>query len=334
MTVDHSSTADKTRRLGEPATQIRCAISRYPHTAALVDGAVPIPGAEADFLPITGSIVDVFRAMSRNLAFDVCEMGLSTALAAKHLQRGFSPIPVFLTRRFDAEALCCRDDGSITDPSQLAGRQIAVRSPFVTDVIWCTGLLVDHFDVPAESIRWMVTGEEHLDRVALPPNCERRPGANLGRLLREGEVDAIIDPYHPAEAGIRRAIEDRDALERGVTYSLGAPTIHHVVVVKDALVEGVPEFPKTLFDAFVQSKRPFLDALAAGDDVLAPLARHPRGAQHIFGVDATEQLLRPDPMQYGLQANRASLGIYAHYCAAVGLLPPNTDLDQIFLDVS
>lgn len=306
------------------------AISRYPHTEPLFDRDAGPLGLKLDLVPTQPSIVATFRTMARSLSYDVSEMGLSTAIQASVLRTGFRPLPVFLTRRFDASSLYVATESSIRHPSQLAGQRIAVRSPSVADVVWAAGVLLDHFGVPLDSITWVATGEEHLPGGGLPANCERCTGTSEPDLLRAGHVAAIASPYRDQEPGLAPLISDVDAVNRALTGRFGLPTIHHAVVLRDDVAADDPQLPQRLFDLFATAKRPFLDQLRAGADVLAGLTESAHGPQHYFGVDSSVNLVRPDPMPYGLQPNREMLASYLRYMKQLELVPGGTRLEDCF----
>jgi hypothetical protein len=71
------------------------------HTAPLKNGEVKVPGFDLDFVDTGDSPPPLFRRQTRNPELDICEMGITTAIAAKAYGIPLTPIPVFTVRRFD-----------------------------------------------------------------------------------------------------------------------------------------------------------------------------------------------------------------------------------------
>ena len=78
---------------------LRAAIATYPHTKALKDGSLTIPGVLLEHVEIS-PIIGAFRRMCRRLEFDVCEMAVTTYLTARAYRRPFTALPVFVMRQF------------------------------------------------------------------------------------------------------------------------------------------------------------------------------------------------------------------------------------------
>src|SRR5206468_4887847 len=92
------STADAGRDR-RAMTVLKTAIATYPHTKALKDGTVTMPGLELDHVEVS-PIVGAFRRMVRTLEFDVCEMAITTYLTARAFGKPFTALPVFVMRQF------------------------------------------------------------------------------------------------------------------------------------------------------------------------------------------------------------------------------------------
>lgn len=320
-------------RDGLPAmkSRLRTALTRYPHTAPLVDGEVTPESADLDFVPLT-SIFPAFRRMARDLEYDVSEFGSSTAIQAKALNVGFTPLPIFVTRRFDFDDLYYDVRSGITSPSDLAGKRIALRSYTVTDAVWARGLLVDRFGLDTDAVEFVVTSDEHLAQAVLPANCVLEPGADLSELLTSGQVAAIIGRFDGEDPNVQRLIPDPKQCERDWLASMGFTPVHHTIVVRDELLSENPGLAGDLYRAFTRAKQPMLDRLAAGADLVAE-DDSPTGPLHDFGVLATSELVRPDPMPYGLEANRKVLETYLRYCYDQHLIAEPLTMEEVFAPV-
>jgi 4,5-dihydroxyphthalate decarboxylase len=310
---------------------LNVALTRYPHTAPLVDGAVKPDAAELNFVPLT-SIFPAFRKMARGLEYDVSEFGISTAIQAKALGVGFSPLPVFVTRRFDYDELFYDTRSGISSPAELAGKRVALRSYTITDAVWGRGALSDHFGFDGDRVEFVVTSDEHLAQAQLPSNCVLEPGADLSELLVTGAVAAILGHYDGDDPNIHRLIPEPRTLEEQWVATTGFIPVHHTVVVRDDVLRENPDLGADLFDAFVRAKAPMLDRFAEGADLIAE-DESPTGPLHDFGVTATSELIHPDPMPYGLGANRQVLEPFVRYCFDQHLIERPMELEEIFIPV-
>jgi 4,5-dihydroxyphthalate decarboxylase len=318
-------------------TTLQAAITTYPHTAALKDGTVKVEGYDFDFSteldPGTDphsvpDVVWVFRTMSRELRWDVTEMGVTTALLAKEYDAGFTPIPVFATRRFD-HASISYNVNCISHPKDLEGKRIGMRSPNVPDVLWSLAVLKENFGVDLSATEWVVTGDEHIlaadARVVERATLAR--GENLQELVETGEVAAIMAPYRGTSPDVRPVFDDVPAASRDWYHTHGYIPIHHAIVVKTDLLRADPDLAQKLYDAFVAAKQPMLDRIARGEDVVGEFS-NPR---HVWGVQTTQELLDPrDPLPYGIEANRAALEALVRYAYEQGAIAKPYEIEELF----
>jgi len=312
-------------------TTLHTALTRYPHTAALVDGEVRPQSVELEFAALT-SIFPAFRAMARRREYDMSEFGISTAIQAKALGVGFTPLPVFVTRRYDYEAIFTYEGSGVEEPKDLEGNKVGLRSYTVTDALWSRGMLADRFGLDTDAVTWVVTADEHLEQAVLPPNAVLQPGADLVELLRSGEIVAMLGGHDGSDPRVRPLVPDTAALERRWIEEHHFVPVHHTVVVRDELLAADPDLATDLYRAFVGAKAPFLARLAAGEDIVGGDAS-PTGPLHDYGVTATENLVRPDPVPYGLAANRGVLEAMARYCYDQRLIDAPMELEAIFAAV-
>jgi hypothetical protein len=317
-------------------TTLKAAITTYPHTAALKDGTVVVDGYDFDFSteldPGTDphsvpDIVNVFRTMTRELRWDISEMGVTTALlGAKEYGVGYTPLPVFVTRRFD-HASISYNVNAISHPKELEGKRIGMRSPNVPDVLWSLAVLQEEFAVDIHAIEWVVTGDEHIIGAVVEDRCTLARGENLHELVEHGEVAAIMAPYRGTSPDVRPVFDDVPAASRGWFETFGFIPIHHAIVVRTEFLRADPELAAKLVDAFVAAKQPMLDRLARGDDFLAEFS-NPR---HVWGVQTTAELMpADDPNPYGIEANRAALEALVRYSFDQGAISRRYDIEEIF----
>jgi 4,5-dihydroxyphthalate decarboxylase len=286
--------------------------------AAVVPAGFPLAFEEVPVL------TDAFRRMVRELAYDVCEMALTTYLTAREHGVRFTALPVFLVRGFHHGAILVRRDGVITEPAQLAGRRVGVsRGYTVTTGVWARAIMAAEYGLDLDRVTWVLSGDEHVAAYVPPPNVVPvGPGRKLGQMLLDGEVDAVIGaavdspdvtPLIPgAEAAAVAALRDR-----------GLYPINHLVVVRDEVLERHPEAAGAIFEAFAESKRRYVAGLRSG------AAADPDAADRLH-TRVMEVTGWPDPLPYGIEPNRQVLSYLAAAARAQHILRAPVDLDALF----
>ena len=313
------------------------AIATYGHTAALKNGSVAINGVRPNLVEVK-PIIAAFRRMVRDIEFDVCEMAPATYMIAREAGAPFKALPIFIFRRFHHAGLVYRADASISEPKDLEGKKVGVRAYSVTTGIWTRGILANNYGVDLSKITWVVDDEEHVKSLQLPRNVVHAPaGRSLADMMAAGELHAAFT----GNAGIGRAgapkenwqatpsrtrdhcelFEDAPRLEKSWFEQTGIYPIHGLIVVKDEVLADHPWVAKSLFDAFVQSKKRYLGQLQAGASV-SDMDAHYRRMSAIVG----------DPLPYGIDANRTSMEALIAYCFQQGLVRKRFSVSEMFVD--
>jgi 4,5-dihydroxyphthalate decarboxylase len=294
---------------------LRTAIDRYGHTAALWTGEVRPRDLDLDLIEVR-PIIAAFRRMIRDLEFDVCELAPTTYVIAREAGLPITAIPVFLTRRFHHGDIICREGSGIRAPKDLERRRVGVRAYSVTTGVWVRGLLSRYYGVDTGSITWMVDDDEHVASLALPGNVVRvQAGDSIAGLFARGEIDAALG----GRAGIGRAGSpavgwDRAATSMAGNYPLfpdadeeqwrlyeltGIYPLHALVCVKQEVIRRHPAAARSLAAAFESAKDLFLRR---------------RGPVH------HREIVGPDPLPYGIEANEVSLRALIDFAYEQGLI--------------
>jgi len=209
---------------------LSAAIGRYPHTAALLDGAVH-GAVTLDCAPFP-VISRAFAPMVREGRFEVSEMAIATWLQAREHGKNLVLLPRVMAARMQEGSLFCRTDSAIRGPADLAGKRVGVRAYSQTTGLWLRGILQDAHGVAPESVRWITFEDAHVAECGDPPWAERAPPrSEMLKMLENGELDAIISgndapsapwlrPVFPATAGA-------DYLRRH-----GFTPINHLLVIR------------------------------------------------------------------------------------------------------
>ncbi|HEY7067461.1 MAG TPA: ABC transporter substrate-binding protein [Chloroflexota bacterium] len=303
---------------------LQTVIGSYPHTAALKDGSVKPAGVELRFTEVS-PIIAAFRRMVRGLEFDVCEMAITTYLAAKEYTKPFTAIPVFLVRGFHHDSLSYNANSGVQSPKDLEGKRVGVRAYTVTTGVWARGILASEYGVDLDKVTWVVFDEEHVQEYRAPGNVQAAPaGANMGAMLAKGELAAAIGAGASESPDVRPLLPAAAAAAAAWYRKTGIYPINHTVVVKDELLQADPGLARTLYQAFAAAKQQFLERLASGQ----PLEKDAAALAN------RRDLVGDDPLPYGLAPNRAALDAIARFAYDQHILSRPLAPEELFADVS
>ena len=266
---------------------------------ALKQGHVKAEGLEFDFeeIPV---LIDGFRRMVRGLEFDVCEMALTTYVCARAHGKRFTALPVFLVRAFHHGAIVVNTEAGVRSPRDLEGRRVGVNRGYtVTTGVWARSILRNQYGVDLNKITWVLSGDEHVAEYRPPANVvPSEPGRKMGDMLVAGELAAAIG-VEVESPHVKPLIDNAAEAGFAALRERGHYPINHLVVVKDELLEQHPGLARSVFQAFAESKRQYVDQLRAGalDKPTAVDGVHRRVMEITGG----------DPLPYGLAPNRQAL---------------------------
>jgi 4,5-dihydroxyphthalate decarboxylase len=323
------------------ALKLKMALGTYGHTSAIKDGSIPIKGVEADMVEVK-PIIQAFRRMVRDLEFDVCEMAPTTYMIARALGAPYIALPIFIMRRFHHGGFIVRPDANIRTPKDLEGKQVGVRAYSVTTGVWTRGIFVNEYGLDASKVTWVVDDEEHVTSLKLPDNVVHAPeGKSLQSMMASGEIQAGFS----GPAGVGRSgppigdwdmnaptgadtgtypelIANVDQVEADWFRRTGIYPIHGLIVVKDEHIRANPWLARSLMDAFVAAKKPYLQSLKLGEGD-SPEDKRYRSFFSLMG----------DPLPYGMAANRPSIDALVTYALQQKLIPSRPELNEIFVDI-
>ncbi len=289
---------------------------------ALLDRTIAPSRCSLDFVdePV---LVRGFRAMVRELAYDVSEMAVTTYLTAREHGVPFTALPVFLVRGFHHGAIIARRDGPIATPADLAGGRVGVNRGYtVTTGVWARAVLSTEHGLDLDSVTWVCSGDEHVPTFEAPPNVIPAPkDADLVSLLVRGELDAVIGVQadHP---DVRPLIGDPHAAAVAALRERELYPINHLVVVRDDILDRDPELAADLVNAFTAAKNQYVDTLRNGGSTTA-MDRE---------LSEVMEITRADPLPYGLRPNRDVLEQLVRHAHSQHILKAPTDLEALFAD--
>lgn len=322
--------------------RLKIAVATYGHTKAIKSGAVAIAGIEPDFVEVA-PIIGAFRRMVRDVEFDVCEMAPTTYMIARALGAPFIALPIFLMRRFHHGGFVVRPDSGIKVPKDLEGKKVGVRAYSVTTGVWTRGIFINEYGLDSSKVTWVVDDEEHVTALKLPPNVVHAPeGKSLQSMMKAGEIQAGftgpagVGRAGPPVSGWEKAsaaaaavdtypelISNVEQVEADWFRRSGIYPIHGLMVVKDEHIKRYPWLARSLMDAFMAAKKPYLEELGQGRGD-SPEDKRYRGFLSLM----------TDPLPYGMAANRASIEAFVTYSLQQKLISSRPRLDQVFVDIN
>jgi 4,5-dihydroxyphthalate decarboxylase len=300
---------------------LKTAIATYPHTKALKNGTVTVPGISlehVDISPITGA----FRRMCRALEFDVSEMAITTYLTARAYQKEFTALPIFIMRQFHHAPIVYNVKSGVESPKGLEGKRVGVRAYTVTTGVWVRGILATEYGVDLSKITWVLNDQEHVEEYQkdYPSNVIYQAGANLGAMVASGELAAAIGAGKVDSPDVKPLIPNARDAEAAWYRKTGIYPINHTVVIKDSLLQADPTLAPRLFNAFKEAKAVFLRQLSSG----APL---PDDAQSLA---QRRSLVGDDPLPYGLARNRRALEAVIQFAHDQKILRRTVSPEELF----
>jgi 4,5-dihydroxyphthalate decarboxylase len=319
--------------------QLKIAIGTYGHTRALKSGDVRIEGVDPKFVEVA-PIIGAFRRMVRDVEFDICEMAPTTYMIARALGAPYIALPIFLMRRFHHGGFVVRPDAGIRVPKDLEGKKVGVRAYSVTTGVWTRGIFVNEYGLDSAKVTWVVDDEEHVATLKLPPNVVHAPeGKSLQSMMKAGEIQAgFSGPAGVGGAGPRsrgwhtagapaadtypELIADVEKVEADWFRRSAIYPIHGLIVVKDEHIKRHPWLARSMMNAFVAAKKPYLEELKGGQGD-SPEDKRYRNFLSLMS----------DPLPYGIAANRPSIEALVTYSLQQKLIPARPQLDQVFVDI-
>lgn len=289
---------------------------------ALKEGAVRVRGCELQFVEVD-PLIDAFRRMVRGLEFDVSEMAMTTYITAREHGKRMTAIPVFLVRAFHHAAILRNKRSGIRTPKDLEGRRVGVNRGYtVTTGVWARSVLQDQYGVDLRKVTWVLSGDEHVAEFRPPANVvPLEKGRKMADLLASGELEAAInvDVDHP---DVEPLIPDAREAAFEALRARGHYPINHCIVVKDDVLAAHPGVARSLFEAFAESKRVYVERLRAGmiDKPTAVDETH-RRVMEITGKD---------PLPYGIAPNRQALEELVRSAADQEILSARPAIESLF----
>ena len=253
--------------------------------------------------------------------FDVAEFSMSTYLMAIDRKLPITGVPVFPRRLFSA-GLFYRARGFAAAHARRPQGQ-ARRDPLVpdhaVDARQGRSQVRIRRALGGDPLAARGRGEDRVrrrSRDCRSRTCRTAPTSAY--LLRDGKVDAVIQPHPPhsmtsGEVPLRRLFADPDAEELRYFKKYGYFPIMHILAIRKELAERDPSLPRTR-DGDVRARR----ARSRQDYFSDPELVEPRLRPPLFR--AREDMFGKDIWPTGLAANRNNLERFMMYSRDQGLI--------------
>jgi 4,5-dihydroxyphthalate decarboxylase len=277
--------------------KLKTLIGNYPHTAHLKSGAVRSDRFDLDFIEIN-PVWDGFKGMIRDDKYDVSEMAIVTYLLAKAHGKQLALLPAAMVGRFQHPyAIYNAANGPLT-PSDLNGKRVGIRSFTTTTGAWIRGILANDYGVDLDSIDWVTFEDPHVaeyrDETRRAP-----PGKAIVPMLLDGEIDAALGESS-TDPRVKPLFGDPQGEALRWYGKHKVVPINHLVVMRSSAVAADPATVREVYRLLLEGKT-------------------------LAGPPAN-----PDPLPFGIDANRPSLTLIADYAYQQKLIPRRISVDDMF----
>jgi 4,5-dihydroxyphthalate decarboxylase len=277
--------------------RLKAVLGDYAHTAAIKSGALCSNAIDFEFVEYT-PVWDGFDEMVRHQAFDVCEMAAVTYLLCMAHNKPMALLPAAMFGRFQHPFAFYMADKGVLTPKDLEGKRVGVRSVTTTTGTWVRGHLAFDYGVDLDKVHWVTFEEPHV------AECEDRserapPRRKIIEMLLAGDLDAVVGERAPDDPRIRTIFPDPQAEAARWFGTHALVPINHLVVVRQELLETEPETVREVWRLLQRGK-------------------------------AASSTASPDPIPFGIEANRRSLELLSHYAHRMKLIPRAYTADDMF----
>jgi 4,5-dihydroxyphthalate decarboxylase len=226
-------------------------------------------------------------------------------------------------RAFHHGAILVNAKAGIRSPKDLEGKRVGVNRGYtVTTGVWARSVLQHEFGVDLKKVTWVLSGDEHVAEFRPPANVvPLEKGRKMADMLASGELGAAIN-VDTDSPDVKPLIPNAKEAGFAALKARGHYPINHTVVVKDELLERHPGLAREVFEAFAESKRLYVERLRAGR------IEKPTAADEVHR--RVMEITGGDPLPYGIEPNRATLGELASSAVEQGILSRAPDIEDLF----
>jgi 4,5-dihydroxyphthalate decarboxylase len=267
--------------------------------------------------------------MFRDNEFDICEQSLSSYIIAKSRGAPYTAAPVFPRRLFSQDCIFVNRTSGIETPADLSGKRVGILSFQTTLCVQAKGDLKQEFGVAWQDIVWFVQQAEELawEHGGVASINQIDDGQNVGEMLVEGKLDAVILPNPQpvvlsSEGRVKRLFEDPKTECVHYFRTHGYFPIMHLMVFSDDTADMAPWLPSAMIDMFDEAIQLTYGYYDDPNYSLLMFARNEMQNQH--------KVLGNDPWKSGLTANRSNLERFIDYMVDQRLIDSPMPIESLF----
>ncbi len=328
---------------GQPEETLSINIGGYDYdrTRAIVDGQISIADADVNFE--ASNIYELNRlAFGSEQKFEVTELGLIPFITRYINEdfRGYSLIPVFVSREFRHKNVFVHVDSGIEKPEDLVGKRVGTPGYGMSSHTWIRGFLLDEYGVKADDLQWIETTKSS-DGGALNagfnnyyfgddfPMTRGPEGVDESELLLSGQCDALVTAITPTafaegDPRIRQLFWNVKETEQAYFSKTGMFPIMHVVAIRTDVLTENPWLAEAVFEMYSEAKDLAYKNLQS---TVVNRVTLPWAAEEF---ESTRDLMGTNYWKYGVEANRKELESIMRYVFEQGLVKRQIGFEELF----
>lgn len=313
----------------------------YDRVRAIMNGQAGIDGAEVNF-----HVENIYGlnsiAFGPEKKYEVTEMGLIPYIS-KYINddfRGYTLIPVFISRTFRHRNVFVHADSGIEKPEDLKGKKVGTPGYGMSANTWIRGFLLDEYGVKADDMQWIETTESS-DGAKLNkgfakyyfaddfPLTKGPEGVDESELLLSGKCDALITAITPrafleGNPKIKQLFPDIRTAEMDYYRKTKLFPIMHVVAIRTDVLKENPWLAKAVFEMYSKAKQKTYSDLESTtvSRVTLPWV--------VEEFSDTRKLMGNNYWKYGIEANRKELEAIMRYVYEQGLTKRRMKFEELF----
>jgi 4,5-dihydroxyphthalate decarboxylase len=308
----------------------------YDRIRALRDGRVSPEGIDLNFIPLQAE--ELFFRMARFREFDASEMSFSSyVVSLSSKDHPFVAIPAFLSRSFRHSGIFVNKNAKIRRPQDLRGKRVGIPEYQLTACVWIRGILSDEYDVPIDSPKYFIGGQEETGRreklkLGLPRKIrvsEIGKNKTLSQMLESGEIDALYTPRAPStlanRSNVVRLFPNYHQTEKQYFEKTGIFPIMHVVAIRKDVYRKNPWVALSLYKSLCESQRISYEELSQTNAYISML---PWLDAH---VEEAKDLMGSNYWPYGLERNEKTIRTLLRYCYEQGISKRHLKPSELFV---
>lgn len=307
--------------------RLRLAMWDYDYVSPIVMGDVSADGIEVSLAR---------KPEALDLVLNEPEVDGGEASFSRYLHRivkgdsSFVGLPVFLMREFRQRCFFVRQESSLDDLTQLAGKSVGTDVWAASGNVWSRGLIRER-GVSIASIAWRLgrvnPGDPPIPIADLPREVKTAPvEGSLSEWLVGGEIDAIMcslppEEFHSQTSRVRRLYRDYRNAEREYYLRTKIFPALHILVLRRAVVDRHPWVVPKLYATFKHARKRSENN---------HLMLHESSPWILADLEDRRALMGPDFEPYGYRENQAMVAAFCEEQFVQGLIGAPLKPDLLF----